>query len=145
MITRNTWVRDTLIRVDILQTLPTERQQAIVRLYTEFKGLGYIDARTEIGPDQYARMSQKRRDHISTIASRVFRIEQEIKKLMKSDEQLEQERLQIVAKAKEEKIRQLQHRKETIEQFCYKKLKSKRDNSTKREYEAVNIELHKLV
>lgn len=144
MITQNTWVRDTLIRVEVYNSLPAERKQAIDKLYEEFKNSNYIDARTEIGPDQVRRMSDKQRAKISTTACRVFKIECEIKLLMRSDAEIVAEQAKEQAQKLADRIQYLQYRKRDIENLCTRRLNSKRHNSTKQEYQEVVTELAKL-
>ena len=144
MITQNTWVRDTLINVDIYNSLPIERKQAIDKLYEEYKNSGYIDARTEIGPDQARRMSDKQRAKISTTACRVFKIECEIKLLMRSDAQIVAEQQQEAAKKLADRIQYLKYRKRDLENLCTRRLNSKRHNSTKQEYQEIVTELANL-
>jgi hypothetical protein len=144
MITTNTWVRDTLINVDVYNSLPAERQQGINKLVAEFQTIPYIDARTEIGPDQYARMSDKRRNEISQNACKVFAIEQQIKLLLRSNAQIVADEQKAQAQKLAERIRYLTHRKQTIEDFCSRRLNSKRNNTTKQEYQEVVQELEML-
>jgi hypothetical protein len=88
----NIWVRDTLIDKDLVNALPIKKRIKILSLIDQFKKSGYIDVRTEMGPDQWARVSKKRKEEISKTQIRVFAIESEIKELLKSDEQVEKER-----------------------------------------------------
>lgn len=141
MLTTNTWVRDTLIRIDVYNSLPIERQQGITKLVAEFQTIPYIDARTELGPDQIRRMSDKKRNEISHNACRVFAIEQQIKLLMRSDAQIVADEQKAQEKNRAEVIRRLEHRKKTIEEFCSRRLNSKRNNTTKQEYKTVLEEL----
>lgn len=144
MFTKNTWVRDTLIRMDIYNSLPADRQQGIAKLYNEFKAIPYIDARTELGPDQVRRMSEKRRKQIGANACKVFAIEQQIKLLMRSDAQIVAENQKEQEQKLAERIQYLTHRKRTIEDFCTRRLNSKRNNTTKQEYQEVVSELEIL-
>lgn len=144
MITQSMHVRDTLIRIDVYNSLPAERQQAIAALVDEFNGLGYIDARTEIGPDQYRRMSDKQRAKISSTASKAFAIEAKIKLLLRSDCQIVADNQREAAKKVAERILQLSSRKRTLEQVYPHYINSKRDNITKREYLQIVAELAQL-
>jgi hypothetical protein len=144
MIIQSTWVRDTLIKIDVYNSLPAERQQAINKLYEEFKNSGYIDARTEIGPDQWARMSDKQRAKISATASRVFRIEAQIKLLLRSDCQIVADKEKEQAQKLADRVQYLTYRKRTIEEICTRRLKSKRNNTTKQEYQEIVAELTQL-
>jgi hypothetical protein len=140
MITKNTWVRDTLIKVDTYNSLPAERQQKIAALVTEFNGLGYVSA-WDIGADQQARMSNRERERLQNIRLRVFRIEETVVELLKTDEQLQAEAAAKAAKAKQDRIQYLKNRKRTIEELLTRKLHSKRDNTTKQEHRQIVAEL----
>lgn len=144
MITQNTWVRDTLIKVEVYNSLPPERRQAIDKLYTEFKNSGYIDARTEIGPDQWARMSEKQRAKIGATATRVFRIECEIKSLMRSDAEIVADQQKEQERIKKKRIEQLANCITNLELYCAKQIYSNRNNATKQEYQRLKAEYNKL-
>ena len=80
-----TWVRDTLITVEAFNNVSVFKQQEITKLVTEFNSLGYIDARTELGPNQTARMSDRQRQKLRDTANKVFSIEMQIKRLLTHD------------------------------------------------------------
>lgn len=138
------FIRDTLINYEVLNSLPADRQERIKLLTVEFNGLGYIDARTAIGPDQYARMSAKQRDKLSNTTCKAFAIESEIKELLKSDDQLSREAEEAKEKAKNNRIQAIQYRIRDIESFLQRKLQSNRDNPTKKEYRELKAELQSL-
>lgn len=140
----NIHVRDTFISQTAFDAIPEARQQLITKLVNDFKNLGYIDARTEIGPDQWARMSEKRRQQISNTASRVFAIESLIKQLLRTDEQIASDELKEHQKQLESKKQSLKHQIKTLEDFCKRKLESKRSNSTKVAYQLLKDELSGL-
>lgn len=140
----NTWIRDTFIKQSVFDSLPADRQERIRAIITQFKGLGYIDARTEIGPDQYARMSEKRRQQISATASQVFRLEQEVKLLLRSNEQIVADEQAEAVKNLAEQKRRIEYRLKTIENLCSRRLHSKRENSTKAEYRELKVQLQAL-
>ena len=83
---KNIFVRDTLVTVSAYNALSAIKQQQITDLVKEFNGLGYIDARTELGPDQAARMSNKQRQKLTDTANKAFSIEMKIKKLLTPDD-----------------------------------------------------------
>src|ERR1044072_2400863 len=145
MISTNTWGRDTLIKVDVYKSLPIERQQAITKLYNDFKAIPYIDARTELGPDQVRRMSDKKRNEISKNACKVFAIEQQIKLLMRSDAEIVADEQKKQEQKLRDRITYLNNRKNQIEQYCKRQLDSKRTNATKTEYSQIVAELGSLV
>ena len=128
------FVRDTLVNYDVLNSLPVEKKARIIELTQQYSRLGYIDARTQIGPDQYRRMSQKQHEQISNKAVQVFAIESEIKQLLKSNEQLQAEQVKEDAKAKQDRINRIQWRIRDIEMYLQRKLTSNRENPTKKEY-----------
>lgn len=138
------FVRDTLVNYSILESLPIERRDKIKELTIKFNQLGYVDARTQIGPDQWARTSQRQRDRISNKASEAFRIETEIKELLKTDDQLQKEAEQRNKEQREARIQQIKYRLRDIEQFLSHKLKSNRENTTKKEHRELTAELKTL-
>lgn len=84
-------VRDTWVGYSELDKLPVERKNEILKLIDEFKKIPYIDARTELGPNQVARMSDNKKKEMLNNATKVFAIEMKIKQLLKSDSQLNKE------------------------------------------------------
>jgi len=125
-------VRDTLIDKDKFNQLPEDQRKAILELTDQFNKLGYIDARTQIGPSQSARQSQNSRDKIAQTAAKAFQIEARIKSLLRTPEE------QAIDKASSElsKLRgELDHARNemrTMQVLVSHKLNSKRDNSVKR-------------
>lgn len=125
-------VRDTLIDKDKFNQLPEDQRKAILELTDQFNKLGYIDARTQIGPSQSARQSQNSRDKIAQTAAKAFQIEARIKSLLRTPEE------QAIDKASSElsKLRgELDHARNemrTMQVLASHKLNSKRDNSVKR-------------
>ncbi len=139
-------VRDTLVNKDIFNSLPADKQAEITRLTEEFQKLGYIDARTELGPDQIRRMSEKQKNKMAETASAAFAIENKIKQLLKSDEQVgkeeKSERLSELKGRKTQLISRIQNL-ETIG-FLKKKIDSPRANATKTDYQQTKAELEKV-
>jgi len=128
------WIRDTLIRKEIFDTLPVIRQHKIDDLIKEYQGSNYTDARYHIGPSQNARMSNCQREQISNTALRVFRIEEDVKLLMRSDEQIKADEKAEQVKKVELQIRSVESSIKNLEEYCSKKLSSNRDNNTKKAY-----------
>ena len=58
------FIRDTLVNYEFLLSLPQEKQDKIKELSDSFFKIGYIDARTQIGPDQQRRMTEKQKKDI---------------------------------------------------------------------------------
>ena len=138
------FVRDTLIYYAALGQMPTEKRDKIVSLTSEFRQLGYIDARTQLGPDQSRRMTDKQRKIFTDKASRAFQIETEIRDLLKSDEQISKELNAEAEEKRQSRISQLNRQKTDLEAIFPHKLKSSRSNPTKRTYEMVIAELETL-
>jgi hypothetical protein len=140
----NIHIRNTLISDKAFNAIPVERQEKIKALVTEYQGLGYVSA-WDIGRDQWARTSKKQADRMNKTRLRVFRIEDEVNELLKTDEQLAKEQVQAKAKELANRRQYLENRIEQLKSFCFRKLESKRDNGTKREYQELINELKSLV
>ncbi len=93
-------VRDLYVDYAKLNALPQDKQDKIAKLVDEYNKLNYLDARTEIGPDQWARSSDKQRDKIASTSTQAFVIEQKIKHLLRPDGE-------VSAENKQEEIRKL--------------------------------------
>lgn len=106
---KNTYVRDTLIRVEDFNALSPEKQSQIKRLIAEFNNIGYIDARTELGPSQYARMGQRQRQKIVDAASGAFQIEAQIKRLLIPDVELRKIEIESLKKKNKDLISQCEN------------------------------------
>jgi hypothetical protein len=104
-------VRDTFVSFKELEDNPNKQQ--IMNLVDEYKKIPYIEARTEIGPDQWARTSEKRRQEIQNNASKVFAIEMKIKQLLKKQDVVDNEKKEARIKEIEG---QLLQKKRYIEQ-----------------------------
>lgn len=66
------YVRDTIVRYELLESLPEARQVKIQNLTNEFKALGYIDVRCHMGPDQWARVTQRQRGQMGKKRFKLF-------------------------------------------------------------------------
>lgn len=139
----NIHVRDTFISQAAFSAIPSDRQARIQELVKEYNGSGYISA-WDIGPDQAARLSDRQRERLSNTRLRVFRIEEEIRELLKSDDQLKKEAEQKAAAEKQNRIQYLRNRLTQIMTYCKKQLFSNRMNATKREWEQIQNELKSL-
>lgn len=140
----NTWVRDTLIRQEVLETLPANRQQQIADLVKEFQSLGYIDVRTQLGPDQARRESQKQKDKRNVTTLRAFRIEEKIKLLLRTDAQIDSDELKKIHEQRAATKERLCYRIRDIETYCSRQLNSARMNATKQEYQQLKTQLAAL-
>lgn len=135
------YVRDTLVKYEVLESLSIEKQAKIKELTELYYSIGYIDARTQIGPDQARRQSEKQRNKITSNACAVFAIEEQIKHLLKSDEVLKSEQEAKETKEKIQKKQRIEYRIRDIENYLSHKLNSSRMNPTKKEYAALKEEL----
>lgn len=129
MTDKNRYVRHTLIWWD---EVPPENLERVQELCREFDGLGYIDATTQIGPDQARRMSQRQKDKLGETAARAFQIEREIKQLLKPVDQVEREARKRRIKELESKANSVKSQMGTLASAFPKKMASNRDNATKR-------------
>lgn len=135
------YVRDTLIDFD---QLTDEKREKIEALCQEFDALGYIDARTQIGPSQWGRTSKRQRDRLSDTALKAFRIEDQIKELLKPEDQLQQEAREAQIKELESRKLQLTRQLELFKDLYAKKLRSNRRNQAKVTVELVEMELQEV-
>jgi len=138
------YIRDTLVDKDVLSKLSNEKQVEILRLKDEYDKLHYTDARTEIGPDQSRRMSQKQRDKIASTATKVFEIEDKVKELLKSDIQISKEKAVDRLRELQGRKSQLDRRISDLESIYKAKIESPRDNATKTDYQNTVKELQSV-
>ena len=87
----NFYIRNTLVKKSEFDKLSPEKKSEILKLKDEYDKLGYVDATTQIGPDQARRMTGKQKSELGDTTSKVFRIEDRVKQLLKSDEQIKKE------------------------------------------------------
>ena len=143
-LSNSVWVRDTLIDKDYFNSLPENKRTAIFALINEFNKIGYIDSRTQLGPNQSARMSDRERERFSNTALEAFRIEREVKELLKSDAQVDKEAdAAKIAKAQSRKS-QLDRQIRDLETIFPHKINSARSNATKVAYEKAKAELEEV-
>jgi len=138
------FIRNTLVNYSHLEALPQDRQDKIKELTVTFNSIGYMDATTEIGPDQWRRTSDKQRAKIGNTTLQAFAIEDEIRHLLKTDEQLSAEAIKEAAKAKQDTINRITWRLRDIEMYLQRKLTSNRENPTKKEYRELKEQLTAL-
>jgi hypothetical protein len=141
VLSQSTHVRDTLLDKDIINSLSEQKRIRILSLLDVYNKSGYIDARTQLGPDQVRRMSEKQRDQISATAAKVFRIENEIKELLKSDDQLSREAIEKERRELEAQKGQKENYIKLLRNVYRKKLESPKDNNVKR---TLALEEHQL-
>lgn len=139
------FIRDTLVNYDHLLSLPKHKQDKIKALSDSFFKIGYIDARTQIGPDQQRRMTEKQKKDISLNCLMAFKIEQEIKTLLKTDSEIAEEEKRKKSEEAAEQTKRIKYRIRDIENFLQHKLNSKRDNPTKKEYLELKNKLSELI
>lgn len=140
-LTHSTHVRNTLVDKEYVNSLPEEKRKRIVALVKEYNESGYIDATTQLGPDQARRMSDRQRDSLTQTASRVFRMEDEVKQLLKPDDQESREQKEAERKQLSGRKLQLERYIENLQTMFPQKLESKRDNPTKRSLAGAKEEL----
>jgi len=138
------FIRNTLVNYSHLEALPQDKQDKIKELTVKFKSIGYRDATTEIGPDQWRRTSNKQRAKMSDITLQAFAIEDEIKQLLKTNDQLAAEAQKDALKAKQDTINRITWRLRDIESYLQRKLTSNRENPTKKEYRELKAQLLEL-
>lgn len=138
------FIRNTLVNYSHLEKLPIDRQKKIKELTVKFNAIGYIDASTEIGPDQWRRTTDKQRKKMSAITLHAFKIEDEIKELLKTNYELADEAKKDTLKAKEDTIKKIKWRLRDIEAYLQRKLTSNRENPTKKEYKELKAQLLEL-
>ena len=134
-INKGFYIRDTLVSPNEFNALPKEQKQEILGLQKEFESLGYIDARTAIGPDQSRRMSDRQRTKNADTASRVFAIEDKVKEALKPSSQKTTEAKQKQIKSLQEQINFVNNEIRVQETFNATKINSKRNNLTKQGYQ----------
>ena len=106
-------IRDTYIDFDKLKTSPNKEE--IEKLIKEFGELGYVDVRTEMGPDQWARMSKGQKEKMDDTRHKAWDIESKIKHLLKSKEETDKENSAEETKKLKDKLLQLTRRNESID------------------------------
>jgi hypothetical protein len=130
-------IRDTLVSADKLNTLPDKNVKRLLEIKDEFSKLGYVDFRTEMGPDQIRRMSANQKENLNKKFYDAVGLEAEAKQLLKTESELNQEKAIKERDEIEKELQYYKNRKNQIESFLSKKLESKRDNTTKKEYREV--------
>lgn len=143
-ISKSFWIRDTLVDKDKFDALPEQNKQEILKLKADFDNLGYIDARTQIGPDQQNRQTNTQKKRLSNTALKAFEIEDKIKKLLKSDEEnkkeIDQQKLRMLQDRKSQLMRQIND----LTSIFPHKLNSTRNNPYKKSYSLAKEELENI-
>lgn len=138
------FIRDTLVTAEKLAAIPEDRKAQVLNLYDQYLKIGYIDVRTEIGPDQWRRTTDKQRSSITDKMLQAFNIEDQVKQLLKTDGQLKAEAAKAAETANAERIKRINYRLRDLNQYCSKKLNSNRENPVKKEYRELMAELEIL-
>ena len=138
------FIRDTLVSADTYNAMPDNKKEALNELLKQYRSVNYIDVRTQLGPDQIRRMSERQKSSIANNMLKVFEIESKVKELLKTDEQLQTEAIKEAAKAKQDRINKIGWRIRDIEMYLQRKLASNRENPTKKEYRELKAELATL-
>ncbi len=142
--TTGIFIRDTLIRPETYNAMNEDKRTQLDELIRQYGRINYIDVRTQLGPDQIRRMSDKQRQSISDNMLKVFSIESQVKRLLKTDDELLAEATKQAMEDKKNRINKIQYRIRDIEQFLQRKLTSNRENPTKKEYRELKTELEIL-
>jgi hypothetical protein len=139
-------IRDFLVIYSVLDALPIERREKVNALMAEYRALNYIDVRTELGPDQIARQTDKQKKSISDNMIRAFAIESEIKSLMRSDAVIESDKKEQQKKYIDSRRSQINSRVSFIESLGLMSHKKNGDLKLafKREVDELNNELKQL-
>jgi hypothetical protein len=135
---RGIHVRDTWINYSDLDN--NSHKNEIMNLIDDYKKIPYIDARTELGPSQSIRMSEKQRSEMAKNASKVFTIEQRIKHLLKPDSEIKNEENEEKIKELESNIMQCKRYIEQIESLG--KVSHKSNGKMKTSYQ-LGVDDHK--
>jgi hypothetical protein len=137
-------IRDTLVSSEALNTLPEENVKRILEIKDEFSKLGYIDFRTEMGPDQIRRMSENQKKKLNQKFQDAVALESEVKELLKTEDQLTKEKDQKAKDDIKAELDAAKNRKNQIENYLQKQLQSPRENTTKKEYREINDKIKEL-
>jgi hypothetical protein len=138
------FIRDTLIRSEHYNAMNEDKKAQLNDLISQYRAIHYIDVRTQLGPDQARRMTDRQRKSITDNMLKVFAIEAKVKELLKTDSQLEAEAAKQAAKDKQARIDKIGYRIRDIEMYLQRKLNSNRENPTKKEYRELKKELSEL-
>ena len=134
-------VRDTIIDQKRWDSLPDENKKKIEELQKEFNSLGYIDVRTQLGPDQTRRMTDKQKQNLQKTTLRAFEIESEIKRLSLTPDEIKRlDNYRVKAEA-QTKVDQLTRHISDFESLYLKQLASPRNNKLKQQLESMKSEL----
>lgn len=128
-------IRDTLVDRDKFNALPVNQRQQILQLRDDFEKLGYIDARTQIGPDQARRQSERARREVAEKASQAFRIENQVKSLLRTPEEQARDSAKANQAQIQKQLDQVNNTLKTHESYNQRLINSPRSNATKRDYE----------
>ncbi len=142
--TQGVFIRDTLVTVAAYEGMNEDNKAQLNDLISQYRGINYIDVRTQLGPDQIRRMSKRQHESITDNMLKVFAIETKVKQLLKTDSELEAESIKQAAKDKQDRINRIQYRLRDIETYLQRKLTSNRENPTKKEYRELKAELETL-
>jgi hypothetical protein len=137
-------IRDVVVTPKAFNSLPGETRSRILELRDEFEKLGYIDARTQIGPDQARRQTKRQKQSISNTAVKAFRLEDQVRELIKPPEQRKAEREKAVRKQMEDRLTSISREIEMHEQFNKRSIESKRSNANKRVYQDLLLQREEM-
>lgn len=122
------WVRHTLVD---FSALSEEKAEQVKQLCSEFDSLGYVDFMSHVGPNQITRITDRQRKTQSEITLKAFRLEEQIKDLIKPDEQRQKEEREREIKELLSRKRQIENHIDFIKRLYTKQLASNRPNKAK--------------
>ena len=134
-------VRDTIIDQKRWDSLPDENKKKIEELQKEFNSLGYIDVRTQLGPDQIRRMTDKQKQGLQKTTLRAFEIESEVKRLSLTPDEIKRLDNDRAKAETQTKVDQLTRHISDFESLYSKQLASPRNNKLKQQLESMKLEL----
>ena len=144
ILTNSFYIRDTLINKNVFNQLDDDTQNKILQLKKEFDNLGYIDARTQLSPNQVARQTDRQRKDFQNKTLQAFDIENKVKELLKTKEQKNKELDHELKQKLESRKSQLLRQIKDLETIFSNKLKSNRDNPHKKSYNLAKSELEDI-
>ena len=129
------YVRDTLVSPDRFNALPEGQKKEILALQKEFEAIGYVDVRTQLGPDQKSRMSKRQQDSMSQRTLKAFEVERKIKEALKPKTQKDAEKRKAEKDEVTKKLDAVSNAIRTQESFNSRLINSTRNNASKRAYQ----------
>lgn len=134
-------IGDVLVNYAALDALPAEKKARLLELRQQYKDMGVIRPSTEIGPNQSARMSDRQRQEIGDKLLKSFKIQDEVRRLLKSETDLATEERAAKLKDLQSREGQLTRQISDLKSIYAKQFASSRNNRAKMTLERVEKEL----